>query len=255
MDAKPVFNFIVCTCCESSAIFYAIKKLSIVHNFCGDGGQFDSSGTAVRLCQIQQFFCSMIHSGNDTVNIPLMSTVKLPSSIPQEMRDNYRMAEREELVSYIQQSLKTLDISMEALDKLAGCKKDTIRNFLTGKSKNWRADNKDKIINALNKAFSNSKTEKVKAVQDSSDQLRDSEIAIIGVLYSLFQMIADESNPTLRGALHSMLSDQQKAYQKIGLPVAEQVPQILLGALKDEKHGINPRMLLQMLERAPAGSA
>lgn len=85
-------------------------------------------------------------------------------------------------------------------------------------------------------------------------KISDSEIAILGVIYSLVTMLTAD-NPPLKTALIEMFREQKEGYRRLDRPLAEEIPHILLDVLSDKKQSLHPHMLLQMLAHAPFGSA
>jgi hypothetical protein len=153
---------------------------------------------------------------------------------------------RENQLAIISEGLKRKGITRHALEKLSGVPVGTIKDLQRGK-RAMMADKWQKITRVL------SDEEKGPSLS-KEENLRDSEIAIIGALHSILTMITD-NNPAMKSSLREMLSDQQNGYHIMRRPNAEEVPRLLLDALEDKKHGLHPHTLLQMLKRAPSGSA
>ena len=86
------------------------------------------------------------HALHDTVNLPHLSTVNIPYGDIPRLRYKSRMETREELVAYLEQRMKELDLNQRSLALSSGCKQDTVRNFMRGVTKNLRSDNYNKIM-------------------------------------------------------------------------------------------------------------
>lgn len=56
---------------------------------------------------------------------------------------------RDATIAFIKQRMGELGLNQRSLAIKAGCNQDAVRNFLTGKSKNWRADTQTKIMAIL----------------------------------------------------------------------------------------------------------
>ena len=87
--------------------------------------------------------------GYDTVNLPHMSTVNLPSSFSRGLRDTYRMEKRDRMIADLQRRMKEKGFNPRSLSMKATGKPDTVRNLLRGASKSWRQDNYEAVMRVL----------------------------------------------------------------------------------------------------------
>jgi|GEM_PF-973685 len=81
-----------------------------------------------------------------------MSTGNFPSDIASKIGDNSQMVAitRENLLEKIHNALESRELSVSALERNAGVPKDTLRDFMRGKTQILRADKLQKIIDYLN---------------------------------------------------------------------------------------------------------
>lgn len=192
-----------------------------------------------------------LHTAKNTVNIPLMSTVNLPSTHPDAIRYKYRMSNKSPLAMEIAAFLKETGMKMAAFERYAGVNKDAVRNILRfGTDPGAKSYNKIKSAMAKRDGAPKEKKE----AQVEPQIVYESENAIVHIAAGILQMLIND-DAVDREEVNEYFNYLSRHYAKY-----QQYDDLrLLGrvrdALHDEGDAAPIRVLQHILSRRPAGSA
>lgn len=149
-------------------------------------------------------------------------------------------------------------MSQEALAHLVGTKKGQIYKLETGERKLthlWMAKlslhlrcKPEDFVKELDILTLDNKT------QENSENLRDSEIALIDAIKDLIQIMT-LTNPNIHSMLRNAFSFQRAEYEEKNLPGAVQIMEILGRFVGEATPGTEQKLIRRLLQIAPAGSA
>lgn len=160
-----------------------------------------------------------------------MSMVNLPSSIFLGLRENTRMKntdkEREVFVQAIKSRMKELGYNQRSLAVAAGLHVDAVRNLLRGKSKNWRSDTYNAIMQVL--------WADKQIVQPAPNKQIDFTETEVGLMSAIRGVIVILSNYDVirQNDIKNVFSYQQKDFRMRAQPGAAAVMRQLIEFLND----------------------
>lgn len=169
--------------------------------------------------------------------------------------ENWETKTPEQQVQYISEALETLNMGMRTLDKAAGVKVDTTRNFLRGRSRIWRGDNQNKILSTLARKLAEKNGAPIKEAPSApANNDDDEDNAFLDALKIVFKTLINDKRPT-REQLDDILATQEKKYMKNGLEKGAPLFFALRQSLHTASRDPEPPARKQSLQHVPAESA